>query len=79
MFCASSMGPNARIPNIFEIPGALDAGEVAALIERTEQVGLELQTSRGPAYGEAVRRPDAERLREVGRLPCLRTRVPGTL
>ena len=45
----------ARIPNIFLVPGVLDADEAASLIAKAEESGFELQTSRGPAFGEALR------------------------
>ncbi|CAE7702539.1 unnamed protein product [Symbiodinium pilosum] len=44
-----------RIPNIFLVPGVLDAEEAAGLVAKAEEAGFELQTSRGPAFGEAIR------------------------
>ncbi|CAE7369667.1 unnamed protein product [Symbiodinium natans] len=44
-----------RIPNIFLVPGVLDAEEAHVLIKASEEANFELQTSRGPAFGEAHR------------------------
>jgi len=41
--------------NTITLRGVLDEGECKALIEAAENAGMELQTSRGPAFGEAVR------------------------
>eukprot|EP00930_Biecheleria_cincta_P071288 TRINITY_DN58801_c0_g1_i1.p1 TRINITY_DN58801_c0_g1~~TRINITY_DN58801_c0_g1_i1.p1 ORF type:complete len:238 (+),score=29.46 TRINITY_DN58801_c0_g1_i1:338-1051(+) len=43
------------VANTITIRGVLDADECQSIIAQAEEAGLELQTSRGPAYGEAVR------------------------
>ncbi|CAK9059591.1 unnamed protein product [Durusdinium trenchii] len=43
------------VENIFTIPDTLRPEEAEALIAKSEEAGFEVQTSRGPAYGEALR------------------------
>ena len=45
----------SSVEQIFTIPGAFTEEEAASLVSRAESQGFELQTSRGPAYGEAER------------------------
>lgn len=44
-----------QLPNIFVFTGAFTEEEAASLVSRAESQGFELQTSRGPAYGNLVK------------------------
>ena len=61
---------SGRMPNVLLVPGVLDAEEAATLVSRAEEAGFELQTSRGPAFGEAIRHLDIGNPRKRNAPPC---------